>query len=642
MKENALPTSAQEFLQTLFPGFDSNKQLIEIRPLDMDGRPRSRMFFTTIKDAAQYAIRKEADKSLNVYFQCATLKPESEHDNKATKEYCHSYNFLYADLDPKIKCPTTKEVIRTYTKDELMQKIKNFPLPASIIVDSGNGYHAYWLLDKALRDQVLLKKILIKYQSLLQSDGKATLATQILRVVGTTNKKPLKEGKPALQVRVVGGNGRRYSLGEVMKVIGHMEISPVELKPQNIGASTDSRAKGVTTETVSFFQTHPKHDFGREPENFFEVRDILKRQNPLVASNMPKLGLGKTFRCLFHDDNTPSANIYQHKDGYFYYKCFGCDIHIDIIGLYQKIFKTDFVKAIEELCNFYGIKNIKSEWYYEQLEKFHRNAVFIEEFEQLHFDVLYPNAYKLLRPRLKHLAELNQFALAKMCKGYQEDGDSLFYIGYDRFASKYKFSKSSVRNYINLYAVLGLVRKWDVGDIDLNLQKKAMEYSQKMKKEKGLLHVEPVNFYTLPCFFERMQLAESRAKALMGASFKLRTCMNKAFLILALGKGIANEVYPDAREVSRLSYDTAESLNKALLRLIAKQGYATKAQVISKTKITGVSSQRKKREWDRHQNIILARNGFMEKWANKALKEELGLRKYCPVIIPQSTAQKFD
>jgi len=641
MINNGLPTTAQEFLQTLFPGFNSNQQLIEIRPLHTGGGPRSRKFCATIEDAVLHAIKMDKDNALNVYFQCATLRPEAKLDNKASKEYCHSYNFLYADLDPQIKCPRTKVVTQVFTKEELMRKLQDFPLPASIIVDSGNGYHAYWLLDKALLDQTLLGKILKRFQSLLQCDDKATLVTQILRVVGTANKKPLKNGKPAVDVKVVGGHGQRYSLDEVLKSVGNIESLQAEPAEQNIGENRVSEGK-----SINLFVTRPKQDLYKKPENFWELRDILKKQNPLVASNMPELELGRTFRCLFHDDNAPSANIFQHEDGYFYYKCFGCDTFTDVIGLYQNIFKTDFATTIQELCNFYGIEHVRSKWFLEQIEKYQRNAVFIKEFEQQRYDVLYPNAYKLLWPRLKQLALLNQYALEKMSmdEKYQLDGESLFFISYDYYANKFGLSKNSARNYINLYAVLGLISKRHIGDVDIELQKKSMEQSLKLKEQHNLSHVQPVNYYILSDFFERIQLAETRAKVLLAFSFKIRTCMNKSFLILALGQGIANEVYPDARKVTEKSNAIANSFNKTLLKLIEGQGYATRAQVVNKTKISGslaVSSRRKEREWDRHKNIILTKNGFTEKWANNALKKELKLRNYCPVIIPQTTAQRI-
>jgi hypothetical protein len=638
MKNTQLCTTAQEFLHLLFPGFDFNQQLIEIRPLDTNGRPRSRKFCSTIEEAALYAMKMDKDKTLNVYFQCATLKPEAKLKNKASKEYCHSYNFLYADLDPKVKCPETKIVIRSFSKDELLRKLQDFPLPASLIVDSGNGYHAYWLLDKALSDQILLGKILKRIQSLLQCDDKATLATQILRVAGTTNKKPLRNGSPALDVKVVGGQGKRYPLEDILKGIGIIDSKQTE-RIRNFRKND---------ETINFFVAQPGQIACKTPDGFVELLDILKKQNPLAVSNMPKTTLGTNFRCIFHEDKEPSANIYQHKNGYLYYKCLGCGMFTDVIGLYRAMFKTSFAAAIKKLADFYGIEHSSSEWFDGQSEKYHRNAAFIEGFEQSRFDILYPNAYKLLRPRLEQLAALNEYAMGKMNEKYQLNGESLFFISYDYFAEKHGFSKSSVRNYINLYTALGLVSKKDVGDIDIELQRRAMEQSLKLLKLKECHRsrkVQPVNFYILPDFNERIQLAESRAEALLNASFRMGTCMNKTFLLLALGENIANEVYPDGRIVPKRSSSVADSLNNTLQKLVEKQGYATKKQVLSKAKIPNslkASSQCKNREWDRYRSNMLTQNGLIEKWANKTLKDELGLKGYYPVIIPQMKAQKCE
>jgi hypothetical protein len=42
---------------------------------------------------------------------------------------------------------------------------------------------------------------------------------------------------------------------------------------------------------------------------------------------------GNAFRCLWHDDRSPSAGIYAAPDGHWRYKCHGCDAHGDVLDL---------------------------------------------------------------------------------------------------------------------------------------------------------------------------------------------------------------------------------------------------------------------------------------------------------------------
>ena len=629
MKNSKRPTNVLEFFAALYPGFDGKKQVIEIRILKEKGMQRK--FCRTIAEAAQFAIELDEGTN-NVYFQCAALTPEAKADNKATEEYCAAYNFLYADLDPVVKNSKGK-VLATYTKPELMQRIEQFALCPSIVVDSGNGYHVYWLLTQPLTDLCVVKSLLKRIQVDLNSDPRTVLATQLLRVVGTQNKKPLKHGKPALPVRVVGGNGNQYSINEVLKAIDHFKM------PDDRNTAQRTKNENQRQIDIKFFQNSKRKPQEIEFESYTDLLDFLQRQNPLETSSEPTLNPKDKFRCVVHEDNIPSANIYEAPNGKFYYKCFGCDFRGDIITLYQAVYKANFLETVRKLSSIYGLKNPKDEWFMQQLEKYNANEVFIDEFGKPEYQKLYPNLYKLLRPRLKQLKIINQYAQAKISsEKFEKDGENLFFLSYDYFAREYGFSINTVKSTINFYVTLGLIQKWDVGDIHNDLQKKALE--ERRRKTLGSLAIEtqPVNFYTLPCLNDRIQQAEARAKTLVEYRFKFSTCMNKMFLINAFGQKFADKVYPDKREITKLSLSIASSLNNTLLRLIERQGYASRAQVISQTKVSSrlrANKKSKEREWDRYQKTILDKNNLVQVWANKAMKEKFGLSTYSPIIIPK-------
>ncbi|MBA7512975.1 hypothetical protein ES705_04984 [subsurface metagenome] len=92
------------------------------------------------------------------------------------------------------------------TKEEMMKKIEKFGIPPSIIVDSGLGYHFYWLL----KIPILIKnnKILLETKGILKGlalqlggDVAGQDISHCLRVPGTKNIKP--ECPSGLPVKIV-------------------------------------------------------------------------------------------------------------------------------------------------------------------------------------------------------------------------------------------------------------------------------------------------------------------------------------------------------------------------------------------------------------------------------------------------------
>ena len=114
--------------------------------------------------------------------------------------------------------------------------------------------------------------------------------------------------------------------------------------------------------------------------------------------------------------------------------------------------------------------------------------------------------------------------------------------------------------------------------------------------------------------------------------------MNKEFLIIALGQTVADEVYPDDRVISRKSLSLANRFESTLLKLINEQGYATKRQIITKTKVSGrlkVSRSDKEKQLEKHLTKILNNHNLEYTRANKKLMAEFGLKKSIYIIIPK-------
>ena len=178
-----------DFLETLFP--DLSGELIEIRCLGTQLPPYQR-FFSSIEEviARQDAILAHSKKA-NIYFGvCPRI------EKKGGKSSVGRLNCLWVDLDAKDYGEG---------KPEALKKLGAFPIPPTIIVDSGNGYHAYWRLKESesintSSDILRLEAHLKGLACAIGGDSKATDLPRILRLPGTLN---LKNPKNPIPVTVV-------------------------------------------------------------------------------------------------------------------------------------------------------------------------------------------------------------------------------------------------------------------------------------------------------------------------------------------------------------------------------------------------------------------------------------------------------
>jgi len=93
--------------------------------------------------------------------------------------------------------------------DATLVKLRGARLPPSVIVHSGGGYHAYWLLDEPTADLHRARQVL---QGLARTfDGDGLSPAQSLRLPGTVNHKPERGGALC---HLVESSDRHYRLSD--------------------------------------------------------------------------------------------------------------------------------------------------------------------------------------------------------------------------------------------------------------------------------------------------------------------------------------------------------------------------------------------------------------------------------------------
>lgn len=167
------PLSPSEFFAKIWPTKLLTKETLELRFLERSTGVIKRSFSSSLSEVLSNVQKYRAEDKYDIYFGVATRLGE-----EGKKRNCYRSHVVWCDLDkPHHKVGTFY-----------------FPSPKpDIIVDSGGGIHAYWILNQP---QLLIGGRHIDVEAVnralskkLDGDGMALDASRILRVPGTYNMK---------------------------------------------------------------------------------------------------------------------------------------------------------------------------------------------------------------------------------------------------------------------------------------------------------------------------------------------------------------------------------------------------------------------------------------------------------------------
>ena len=236
--------AAISFLNVLFEHCVGPPNLCVLLNSDL-GREAGKMITTRSETKLKNFIRQHDQPRWGSYFCVATMRSEEHHHSK---DGISETPALHADIDFKD--------LAIDTRDDVIRKLKALRKPPSILVDSGNGIHAYWRFKK--RDQrqsdvqppVFYVRQPIIYAAnrengiarveaalkllcdLVGGDTKVTHPAAVMRLPGTHNSK-FSEWK---QVAVIEQNNNEYDLEELEEWLA--ETSPIILRKVRPQAKT--------------------------------------------------------------------------------------------------------------------------------------------------------------------------------------------------------------------------------------------------------------------------------------------------------------------------------------------------------------------------------------------------------------------
>ena len=173
-------------------------------------------------------IGKRSKSENNIYYSMASYKQESYINAKGktkqrTQENVDKLRCFWVDLDCKGKESDYADQTAAAAGLKRFAADSGVGLP-TVVVNSGYGLHAYWVLDRDLTGAQWMS-IAIKWRATLDAHGVkhdpscTTDSARILRPIGTLNHKP---GNTPTEVKYVGGPGTIYSTLGFVKSLGNV------------------------------------------------------------------------------------------------------------------------------------------------------------------------------------------------------------------------------------------------------------------------------------------------------------------------------------------------------------------------------------------------------------------------------------
>ena len=226
----------KEFLSKIYEGCSEGFLTITMLP------DRKTLWFKVNDlEKASNTAKKYGDKT-NTFFGVGLRKNILKNGFRGSKQEILCLPTLYADIDIKSKAHAQTSLPSSV--DEAIDFLHNLKIKPSIIVNSGNGIHSYWLLKKPFiieteNDRKYIATIFKGFGKYINSEAKKLgwkidnvydLA-RILRVPGTINHK-LGTGT---NCEVISYTGVRYKISDFMQVIhSHDVVAPISKTAQSV------------------------------------------------------------------------------------------------------------------------------------------------------------------------------------------------------------------------------------------------------------------------------------------------------------------------------------------------------------------------------------------------------------------------
>lgn len=523
-----------------------------------------------------------------------------------------------------------------YYKKEFLKKLELFILSPSIIIETKNGFHVYWLLYKDKPHDInLFKKLetaLCKYFAKGEvrpehSDPSVSKLAKAMRMHGFLH---LKDPNSPFKLNCLFFQPEnKYSQQDMIDAM-HTSIEDLNKDDKNNGTKRKNHSNEKSREINKPILNIKKNKSNKQVIDFNDVFTFLKQQDlrSFLGKSEP---LGINFRCDFHDDKHPSATIQCDTSGNYKYFCNSphCEYHhengLDIVDIIERQNNCNRSEALKFLINYFNI-SVTNFSVIEGLKNIYdKNFHIIEGLSREEYPKLsriirfaYPVLIKMLYTGLENIT--NEF--------FMVHGKSIFFTSNRYIGKLLKKSECDVNKYINLLCVLGLIEKVPYALINEQIRNKAISLSKKNGYNR-------ICFYSIPNFLYVLDIAEERAKIMIQNGFSIKG-MSKIFVQNCFGEKFANEIYHVP--IKNTNQNIRNEIEEYIIQLIKQQGYCTKKLILAHRFLinnTVIKRDTIEYEFRRLLPDILMKYCLIYRKSNKLINDALNINTMEYVIIKE-------
>lgn len=363
-----------------------------------------------------------------------------------------------------------------------------------------------------------------------------------------------------------------------------------------------------------------------EPKTFASHQEIY---DYLVKQDLRKfLGVGAgRFECVFPHDGNRMATIYvNHETGVNQYRCDNrnCLMHgKSITDLTMKLTGLERTQATIALTKVYGIRYQLSKSQADMMDYLNNNIQFL-----IHVDSLaaYPNLYRIMGKYTQQLIYLHKMTQDNLLNEvYWRNGSFYGFTSMRYLAKELNYNGPDYINKIfNLFAVLGLVYKYNNHEIPNELFRLSQGYNATKKRKQSFI----TTYYYIPAYDkELLASADNLAGYLLENGFTMKG-FGRAMFLRWFPQGEVDRFFPQhqTRELSAQVSDTQTQLMDLAAQEIAIKGYIREKDVLKEFKRQyGGKSQFVQLQLKSIIPVLLTEYGLEKIKVNRKFKESHGI-----------------
>lgn len=350
-------------------------------------------------------------------------------------------------------------------------------------------------------------------------------------------------------------------------------------KPKGQQADVNLHFEAIKRHDVGFF----REVLGEEPRSFETEEEFFEYIYRYPLCDFLGVNEKKPFCCFFHEDNSPSASVFQTKNEVWEYHCFAEGLTLNIKEIVQKIGRyKNQTEAIDFIKRCLNVTIVDNHWATKQKQTIDNILHFVNDGLAQEC----PIAYRNMQRGLWLYTALLKFGREQIFpKTERETEDVVFFASLDKLCCYTEdASKNKVGRWIKVFCYHHMIEALQDADIPPEDLTKAKEIAKSSgrRMHTAFFRVSPLD---VDAINQSAQRWKEHHYTLKGMSYQM--------FLGSEGEDVADWMYPQkiapTRQIATATTEKAvakaesrhEEIETICLGLLEEQGYFTKKQVVN-------------------------------------------------------------